>query len=155
MPNTAGTSSGAMGKTSGASTAASSAATAGGGAGGSMDDIDLRNSSVRGSTGTLNKLNAGYTANYNSKNNELKRIWQSVLRECHRSDPERCGQVSRNVFIAALEKSDVDKVCCVFVSVFYVCLSIFTFLGKAVCRRALFIWFSFLRLFFFLIMVGC
>ena len=41
---------------------------------------------------------------------ELKRIWQSVLRECHRSDPERVGQISRVVFINALEKSDAHKV---------------------------------------------
>lgn len=40
---------------------------------------------------------------------ELRRMWQAVLRECHRSDPERCGQVSRAVFIAALEKCNVDK----------------------------------------------
>lgn len=92
-----------------------------GGFGGSLrsakttDDIDMRSSTGMSRTQSDNMLNAGYTAKYsgpgnNNKNSELKRIWQSVLRECHRSDPDRCGQVSRNVFIAALEKSDVDRV---------------------------------------------
>lgn len=87
-----------------------------GGLGGSLrsakttDDIDMRSSTGMSRTQSDNALNGGYTAKYNTKNTELKRIWQSVLRECHRSDPERCGQVSRNVFIAALEKSDVDRV---------------------------------------------
>ena len=71
---------------------------------GAVDDIDLR-----ANTGSL-ELNAGYTSNYNSKASELKKIWQGVLRECHRSDPERCGQVSRNVFISALEKCNLDRV---------------------------------------------
>lgn len=72
-----------------------------------IDDIDLRNTAPRAQT--AGALNGGYTAKYNAKGTELKKIWQSVLRECHRSDPERCGQVSRNVFIAALEKSDLER----------------------------------------------
>ena len=81
-----------------------------------MDDADMLRGRTAGTTGmgsrssSMNKLNAGYTSNYNAKNSELKRIWQSVLRECHRSDPERCGQVSRTVFISALEKSDLERV---------------------------------------------
>eukprot|EP00601_Ochromonadales_sp_CCMP2298_P003722 CAMPEP_0173190152 /NCGR_PEP_ID=MMETSP1141-20130122/12190_1 /TAXON_ID=483371 /ORGANISM="non described non described, Strain CCMP2298" /LENGTH=684 /DNA_ID=CAMNT_0014114237 /DNA_START=268 /DNA_END=2322 /DNA_ORIENTATION=+ len=54
-------------------------------------------------------VGSGYTAAYKQNNTELKRIWQGVLRECHRSDPERCGQVGRNVFIAALQKCNLDK----------------------------------------------
>mmetsp|Transcript_6973 Transcript_6973/g.11634 ORF Transcript_6973/g.11634 Transcript_6973/m.11634 type:complete len:796 (-) Transcript_6973:352-2739(-) len=54
-------------------------------------------------------VGAGYTAAYNNKSTELKRIWQGVLRECHRADPERCGQVSRTAFIAALQKCNLDK----------------------------------------------
>eukprot|EP00981_Chlorochromonas_danica_P013412 scaffold6314_cov273-Ochromonas_danica.AAC.25 len=42
----------------------------------------------------------------NNSNPELKKIWQAVLRECHRVDPERTGQVNRVAFIAALEKAD-------------------------------------------------
>jgi hypothetical protein len=54
----------------------------------------------------------GFTSKFHGgSTTELKRIWQTVLRECHRSDPERVGQVSRMVFIAALEKGDTDKVC--------------------------------------------
>jgi len=53
----------------------------------------------------------GFTSKFHGgSTTELKRIWQTVLRECHRSDPERVGQVSRMVFIAALEKGDSDKV---------------------------------------------
>lgn len=48
--------------------------------------------------------------NNNNSTGDLKRIWQNVLRECHRADPERVGQVSRNVFISALTKSDIDSV---------------------------------------------
>ena len=74
-----------------------------------VDDIHSNAGSLR-SAASESSLHAGYTAKYNAKGSELKRIWQSVLRECHRSDPDRVGQVSRNVFIAALEKSDLDKV---------------------------------------------
>jgi Ca2+-binding EF-hand superfamily protein len=35
----------------------------------------------------------------------MKRAWQSVLRECQRSDPERTGAVARNTFVNALENS--------------------------------------------------
>jgi hypothetical protein len=80
-----------------------------------VDDINVNTRSIGSglrpsTTNPGSALNAGYTAKFNAKNTELKRIWQSVLRECHRSDPDRCGQVSRNVFISALEKSDLDKV---------------------------------------------
>jgi len=44
-----------------------------------------------------------------SGGDDLKRIWHMVLKECHRSDPERNGQVSRTVFIAALQKADTSK----------------------------------------------
>ena len=47
---------------------------------------------------------------YNDERDNLKKIWHQVLRECHRADPERNGQVSRNIFIAALQKSDTGKV---------------------------------------------
>jgi hypothetical protein len=43
-------------------------------------------------------------------NDDLRRIWQAVLRECHRSDPDRSGQVSRTAFIGALEKANFGKV---------------------------------------------
>lgn len=36
---------------------------------------------------------------------ELRRIWQGVLRECHKSDPDRSGTVRRNVFISALDRA--------------------------------------------------
>lgn len=41
---------------------------------------------------------------------EMRSIWQAVLRECHRADPERSGQVSRNVFISATERANARKV---------------------------------------------
>jgi hypothetical protein len=41
---------------------------------------------------------------------ELRKIWQGVLRECHRADPERTGQINRNVFIAALERANLPNV---------------------------------------------
>ena len=47
---------------------------------------------------------------YNDDRDNLKQIWHQVLRECHRSDPERSGQVSRHIFISALQKVDNGKV---------------------------------------------
>ena len=44
-------------------------------------------------------------------NSDLKRVWHVVLKECHRADPERIGQVSRATFISALQKADTGKVC--------------------------------------------
>eukprot|EP01036_Dinobryon_divergens_P032163 gene32163-41698_t len=40
---------------------------------------------------------------------ELKQVWHVVLKECHRADPERNGQVSRATFISALQKADTGK----------------------------------------------
>ena len=40
---------------------------------------------------------------------ELRRIWQRVLKECHKSDPERSGCVSRVMFIRALDGANVSK----------------------------------------------
>jgi len=42
--------------------------------------------------------------------NELRRMWQSVLKDCHRSDPDRTGNVSRNSFISALDAANESKV---------------------------------------------
>lgn len=41
---------------------------------------------------------------------ELRRIWQNVLRECHRKDPDRSGTVNRIAFINALEVSNAKSV---------------------------------------------
>jgi hypothetical protein len=41
---------------------------------------------------------------------DLKRVWHDVLKECHRADPERNGQVSKATFIDALQKADAAKV---------------------------------------------
>ena len=41
---------------------------------------------------------------------DLKRVWHVVLKECHRADPERNGQVSRATFISALQMADSGKV---------------------------------------------
>lgn len=40
---------------------------------------------------------------------EMRKMWQNVLKDCHRSDPERSGNVSRNSFIAALDAANDDK----------------------------------------------
>lgn len=40
---------------------------------------------------------------------ELRRIWQKVLRECHKSDPERTGCVNRVAFIRALDGANLSK----------------------------------------------
>ena len=40
---------------------------------------------------------------------ELRRIWQKVLRECHKADPERSGCVNRVMFIRALDSANVSK----------------------------------------------
>jgi len=45
-----------------------------------------------------------------STENDMRAIWQGVLRECHRSDPERSGQIARNVFIAAIERNTSKRV---------------------------------------------
>jgi hypothetical protein len=41
---------------------------------------------------------------------QLRSMWQKVLKECHRSDPDRSGHVRRNSFIAALESSNLNNV---------------------------------------------
>jgi Ca2+-binding EF-hand superfamily protein len=41
---------------------------------------------------------------------ELRQIWQRVLRECHRQDPERSGCVKRLAFINALEVANAKSV---------------------------------------------
>jgi len=41
---------------------------------------------------------------------DLRRIWQGVLRECHRQDPDRSGCVNRMAFINALELSNAGNV---------------------------------------------
>ena len=46
----------------------------------------------------------------NDPHSEMRRIWQVVLRECHRSDPDRSGCVSRIAFINALENANLNKV---------------------------------------------
>lgn len=48
-------------------------------------------------------------SNFNG-HSELRRMWQAVLKECHRSDPDRSGNVSRKSFIAALEAANIGKV---------------------------------------------
>lgn len=53
---------------------------------------------------------SGFSHSTNSTIPDLKKIWQVVLRECHRADPERTGQVNRMTFIAALEHGDHNKV---------------------------------------------
>lgn len=40
---------------------------------------------------------------------ELRRIWQKVLRECHKSDPERTGCVNRVSFIRALDSASLSN----------------------------------------------
>ncbi len=41
---------------------------------------------------------------------ELRRMWQTALRNCHRSDPDRSGVVNRVAFISALESANLDNV---------------------------------------------
>lgn len=50
------------------------------------------------------------TSKDNDPHSEMRRIWQVVLRECHRSDPDRSGCVSRIAFINALENANLNKV---------------------------------------------
>lgn len=61
------------------------------------DDLDIG----RGSRTTF--------ANTTGSLPDMKKTWQQVLRECHRADPERTGQVNRMTFIAALERADNGK----------------------------------------------
>lgn len=67
--------------------------------GGANDDIGLRSSKNFSATGSVM-----------AENPELRKIWQNVLRECHRADPDRTGQINRNTFIAAIERGDLGKV---------------------------------------------
>jgi hypothetical protein len=63
-----------------------------------------------------------------SKNDELRKSWQVVLRDCHRLDPERTGQVSRNVFISSIEKANIEKVFLFFLFIIiFFCLYIYIF----------------------------
>jgi Ca2+-binding EF-hand superfamily protein len=51
------------------------------------------------------KLSKSMSMSQSSAPSELRRIWQGVLRECHKSDPDRSGTVRRNVFISALDRA--------------------------------------------------
>lgn len=61
---------------------------------------------------TSDDINVGKstTSHLSGETAELRRIWQGVLRECHRADPERTGHVNRQVFIAALERANLPNV---------------------------------------------
>ena len=69
----------------------------------------------RADTASMNrsKSTAGLSINDNMRKidptGELRRIWQRVLRECHKHDPDRTGCVSRVNFISALDIANVDK----------------------------------------------
>lgn len=39
---------------------------------------------------------------------QMRRMWHTALRLCHRSDPKRSGFVLKNVFVAALETADTE-----------------------------------------------
>jgi hypothetical protein len=92
-----------------------------------VDDINLRPSN---STATFNDTNSfsssqEFSLPGSTNNPELKRIWQGVLRECHRADPERTGQINRIAFINALERSNLSNVS-VFVVIsmlFFLCIA--------------------------------
>jgi hypothetical protein len=56
-----------------------------------------------------------------NENPELRKIWQSVLRECHRADPDRTGKINRNTFISAIERGDLGKVQYYFMNAFNSC----------------------------------
>ena len=68
------------------------------------------NMSIVSSYTTNTSTIAKAASKFGDEKGTLKQIWHQVLRECHRSDPERSGQVSRNVFISALQKADNGKV---------------------------------------------
>lgn len=71
-------------------------------------------SRYKASAGGSGRIGTAYTSNggigSNGTNKELlKKVWQSVLRKCHSSDPTRSGNVSRIEFIAALESANFGK----------------------------------------------
>lgn len=56
----------------------------------------------------------GNNNNHNHDSVDLKRVWHTMLKECHRADPERTGHVSRNAFITALERGNTNSVSVLF-----------------------------------------
>jgi len=60
-----------------------------------------------------NATNKGFSINDDMRavdpSGDLRRIWQGVLRECHRQDPDRSGCVNRLAFINALELSNTNR----------------------------------------------
>ena len=44
------------------------------------------------------------------ENGDLRKMWQLALRLCHKSDPDRTGQVNRVSFIQALETANPENV---------------------------------------------
>ena len=77
---------------------------------------DLRRSQSEGKFGVSGKETLKKSLSINDDvravdpNGDLRRIWQLVLRECHRQDPERSGCVNRRAFINALELASASKV---------------------------------------------
>lgn len=43
------------------------------------------------------------------KKDAMKKVWQDVLRQCHKSDPKRAGHISRVDFIGALERANFNQ----------------------------------------------
>jgi hypothetical protein len=83
---------------------------------GAVDDLNV-GAMTFGATATRGGLSSagGMTGGFNTGGQgadsaDLKKVWHAVLRECHRSDPDRTGQVGRAQFIAALEKANLSQV---------------------------------------------
>ena len=60
--------------------------------------------------GAVDDISVGTVSYAKKPQGDLKRIWHVVLKECHRADPDRSGQISRSIFISALQKADSGKV---------------------------------------------
>ena len=66
-------------------------------------------SAYDGNESVASTINTNSSAIRRSSSNsgvDMRKIWQSVLRECHKNDPERSGLVNRVAFISALASAD-------------------------------------------------
>lgn len=61
-------------------------------------------------TATVSTIRPSKSAGSLTGGNDMRKVWQAVLRDCHRSDPQRTGQIARTAFIAAISHANLDEV---------------------------------------------
>lgn len=65
----------------------------------------LKTTSSMSNTTDMSMTRTMSAGDIDSIESKMRKVWQTVLRECQRSDPERTGVVNKNTFVNALENA--------------------------------------------------